>query len=334
MKKSVILFLHLSFWILFSLQLCAILGIMLPRLDPEALIKMRFLITKITTIGVIIFYISYFVTPFFIRNKRRLYALLGSILILAILFSIKSKFINNNSSYLLNTIGVFTPPLIIAFIAFVLRTVIERWKDRIKNMNLEKEKLHTQLKLLKTKLNPHFLFNSLNNIDVLIEENPKTASEYLTKLSDILRYVLYEAKEESTLFSSELEQIKSYIELEKIRTDNAHFVVFNIQGELKEQKIAPMVFIPFIENAFKHSKNKSVDNAIQIGFDVHPDYIKMSCKNYYDPIRSVTEKNNGLGIEVMKQRLNLLYPEAHELIIDQSGEWFTVTLTIKFENGN
>ncbi len=335
MKKSVVLILHLSFWILFGLFLSAIMGLMFNSIGHNT-IGIDKLILMISTIGVVsalVFYVSYFSASFFLKRKKRLFFLIASIFVLAIAYGLKAKFVNNNSSYLLDTVGVFTPPLILIFFAFVFRAIVELRKDRLIKTEMEKEKLFTQLELLKAKIDPHFLFNSLNNIDVLIQENPKIASEYLTKLSDILRYILYEAKDNDILLSKELEQIKSFIELQKIRTNNTHFVNFSIRGELDKQKIAPMVFIPFVENAFKHCKNKSIDNAINIEFDVHYDMVRMTCKNYYDSNLEIL-KNDGLGIETMKQRLNLLYPKNHELVVDKSEQWFNVTLNIKFKNDN
>lgn len=200
------------------------------------------------------------------------------------------------------------------------------------------EKKHLQsrnaLLMLQAQLNPHFLFNSLNNIDILIEETPKIASEYLKKLSDILRYVLYETNEEETDLSKEIAQISSYIDLQKIRTSNLNYVRFNLTGELRNQKIAPMIFIPFVENAFKHSKNKTIHHAIDIQFDIHGNSVKMICRNYYEPTQREVAKNEGLGNETIKQRLNLLYPKDHELIINQSDNWFTVSLTIHLKDGN
>jgi LytS/YehU family sensor histidine kinase len=190
------------------------------------------------------------------------------------------------------------------------------------------------LLLLQAQINPHFLFNSLNNIDILIEETPKIASEYLKKLSDILRYVLYETKEDETGLAKEIDQIKSYIELQQIRTNNPRYVSLIIKGEIKEQRIAPMIFIPFIENAFKHCKNKTIDNAIDIEFDIQDKRIKMVCKNYYEANQLEVIKNEGLGNETIKQRLNLIYPKNHELIIDKTEHWFKVTLIVNFKDGN
>ena len=209
------------------------------------------------------------------------------------------------------------------------------WIDSLREKKiLEKRNLMSKnaLLLLQAQINPHFLFNSLNNIDILIEEFPKAASEYLKKLSDILRYVLYETKEDKTDLVKEIDQIKSYIDLQKIRTSNPHYVNFNIVGKLNDQKIAPMIFIPFIENAFKHSKNKTIENAIDIEFVINDNNVKMICKNYYELAQLEIIKNEGLGNETMKQRLKLLYPKNHKLVIERTDHWFNVTLSIDFNN--
>jgi len=338
MKKPDNLLLHLSFWSLFGLILYAITGVMFMSIrsgnSAIEVNKTIFWVSTIVVVSVLVIYIFYFLTPLFTNSKKRLYYFVAFIVVLAIVYGLNTKHINNNLAYLLDTIGFFVLPLIFIFSAFVIRTIISLWKENTTKTELEKEKLFAQLELLKAKIDPHFLFNSLNNIDVLIQENPKIASEYLTRLSDILRYILYETKGDNISLSKELEQIKSYVELQKIRTDNARFVNLNIRGELSEQKIAPMIFIPFVENAFKHCKNKSVENAISIDFDIHPHVISMSCKNYYDSTHREILKNAGLGIETMKQRLNLLYPKNHKLIIEKTEQWFSVTLSIKLKNDN
>lgn len=205
------------------------------------------------------------------------------------------------------------------------------WIDSLaEKKNLEKKNLMSKnaLLMLQAQINPHFLFNSLNNIDILIEENPKTGSEYLKKLSDILRYVIYETKDEETDLSKEIFQIKSYVDLQRIRTSNPKYVNLNIKGELKDQKIAPMLFIPFIENAFKHSKNKTIENAIDIEFDIQDKFVKMVCSNYFESTQNSIVKNDGLGNKTIKQRLDLLYPEKHNLTIEKAEHSFRVILEI------
>jgi two-component system LytT family sensor kinase len=204
------------------------------------------------------------------------------------------------------------------------------WINSVSKKHLESK---NALLLLQAQINPHFLFNSLNNIDILIEESPKRASEYLKKLSDILRYVLYETGGETDL-AKEMTQIRSYIDLQKIRTDNQHYINLKIKGELKDQKIAPMIFLPFIENAFKHSKNKTIENAIDIEFDIQCKKVKMICRNYFEPNHKELIKNEGLGIETIKQRLNLLYPHNHVLDIENIQNSFTVTVIINSKDVN
>lgn len=235
-----------------------------------------------------------------------------------------------------NVSEAFNLALLSALFGCLIKGLILWIKSISEKKAIEKKHLEskTSLLLLKAQINPHFLFNSLNNIDILIEESPRTASEYLKKLSDILRYVLYEIKEDKTELVKEIAQIRNYIELQKIRTDNSRYINFNVLGELKSQKVAPMIFLPFIENAFKHSKNKTIDNGISIEFQLKENNVKMVCKNYYEANQHNVIKNEGLGIETIKQRLNLLYPETHELIIDKTEHWFSVTLRIKLKDGN
>lgn len=229
---------------------------------------------------------------------------------------------------------LFTASLVLAIsgglLAALAKSIILWLVGISEKRALQKRQLKSEnaLLLLKAQLNPHFLFNSLNNIDILIEESPKIASEYLKKLSDILRYVLYETKEDETTLGREVEQVRNYIELQKIRTSNASYVDFEVTGVIGDQKIVPMIFLPFIENAFKFSKNKSKEHAIAIRFEATKDTICMHCKNYYEAHHLNVIKNEGLGIETIRQRLKLLYPGKHELEIMDTENWFNVSLKI------
>ena len=152
---------------------------------------------------------------------------------------------------------------------------------------------------------------------------------YLKKLSDILRFILYETKDDFIPMSVELEYIEKYIELQRIRTSNESYINLSINGKPNESTIAPMVFIPFVENAFKHSSNKKTTDAIEIKFDISSDVIKFSCENYKGKNISPIQKQSGLGINLIEQRLNLLYKERHTLKIEDSEEKYVVTLTIQ-----
>lgn len=194
---------------------------------------------------------------------------------------------------------------------------------------LSKKNLQTELALLKAQINPHFLFNTLNNIDILIEKNAQTASVFLKKLSDILRFILYDTQEERIPLTLELEYIQKYIDLQNIRTANEEFVTYEVRGETNKQLIPPMLFIPFIENAFKHSTNKKIKEAILIRMEMAGDNkVIFQCKNVISAEKTIPSRNGGLGIELIRQRLQLLYADKHMLTIHQSPETFEVDLTI------
>ncbi|QKJ28738.1 histidine kinase [Mucilaginibacter mali] len=205
--------------------------------------------------------------------------------------------------------------------------------ERRQRQQLERKNLEAQLALLKAQINPHFLFNTLNNIDVLIEKDPQKASVYLQKLSGILRFMLYENTDEKIPLSKEVAYINEYIELQKIRTANPDFIQFTVQGNTGHTLVAPMLFIPFIENAFKHSTNKKIDKGISVAIKSDKDQIKFTCVNVYDEAAMQTQEHSGLGLELIQNRLDLLYPNQYRLDLDKTSDLFSVTLTINI-NGN
>jgi len=182
--------------------------------------------------------------------------------------------------------------------------------------------------LVKSQLDPHFLFNTLNNIDVLILKDATEASNYLNKLSDIMRFMLFETKTDKIFLSKEIEYIEKYIALQKIRTANSNYINFEVKGVSNSQTIAPMVFLPFIENAFKHTIDKKMDNAINIRIIIQKDSIQFECKNKFNPNRKLKQENNGLGNTLIEKRLNLLYSEKHILEVEKGKGQYSVRLTI------
>ena len=202
------------------------------------------------------------------------------------------------------------------------------WYDEIHVKEvLIRKNIETELALLKAQLNPHFLFNTLNNIDILIEKNPGAASAYLKKLSDIMRFTLYDTKEERIPLEQEVEYIRKFIDLQHIRTAN-EFVEFDVSGDPKNFTIAPMVFIPFIENAFKHSTNKKIDKAIVIKIIITGTNVQFSCVNVIDKEGAVSAQKSGLGLELIRQRLQLLYKDSHSLEIGNVNDMFNVSLKL------
>ena len=296
--------------------------------------------------SVIAFYGCYFlVFPKYLQRKKNLLSIIYGILIsigASILLYILMRYLIesgqlidmdkggiNGRSTAIRTIGVMSfIGSISGVVAMVLKGFIT-WVDEIKLKEELKWKNHeTEMALVKAQLDPHFLFNTLNNIDVLILEDATIASNYLNKLSDILRFMLYETKTETILLEKEIEYIEKYIELQKLRTSNISYINFQITGTPGNRTIAPMVFIQFIENAFKHTTNKKIDHAINVQLFIEKESIRFICKNKFDPKRKIKQESNGLGNDLIQQRLNLIYPQTHTLELSNHCNLYSVNLTI------
>jgi two-component system LytT family sensor kinase len=197
---------------------------------------------------------------------------------------------------------------------------------------LQKQNLQIQLDLLKARISPHFLFNTINNIDVLIKKDPSVASEYLYKLSDTLRYVLYETREEKIPLKNEVEQIQKFIDLQRIRTSNPEYVNFSLSGTIENQKIAPMIFMTFIENAIKFTSNKKISNAVGVTLDVQGSFLHFNCRNYSGEEEPRSTNDSGLGLDLTIKRLELIYNGRYELEAGRKEKWYIVDLKIHLDD--
>jgi len=198
---------------------------------------------------------------------------------------------------------------------------------------LEKEKLETELKFLKSQLNPHFLFNSINSIFVLIHKNPDMASESLAKFSDLLRYQLYECNEQQIPLDKELTYLENFIELEKLRQEHNIELTMQIDDRHPGNRvIAPFILMPFIENAFKHvSKRMDYPNRIRMNLRFNEHQLLFDISNSISVGHySSTEFMNysGIGLKNVKRRLDLIYPGKHDLTIQQTDDQFRVMLRL------
>jgi two-component system LytT family sensor kinase len=224
-------------------------------------------------------------------------------------------------------------------LALVIKGFISWYEDIHLKERLNRKNYEMELALIKSQLNPHFLFNTLNNIDVLIQKDAGRASVYLNQLSDILRFMLYETKNEQIPIQQELQYIDKYIQLQKIRMSHPEYISYSVEGPVTNRLVAPMLFIPFIENAFKHAEKK-VDNAISVRFIFLRDTITFVCENRYNTPRAPgvggangdRESGGGLGNDLIRRRLSLLYPDRHQLDISTIGNIYKATLTLNYAN--
>jgi len=326
----------LGFWSCYSLIMLIIFFLLsTPQssITPKTTINLLFGTFYLPAI--ISFYSFYFVLfPKFLLKKRIfkfcLYAILISII--AALAGVVMMNLIIPLSVAIQAIIIDAPIALIAgIVALVIRGFIA-WYDDIKLKKELTEKNHKmEMALIKAQLDPHFLFNTLNNIDILIKKNPEDASKYLNKLSDIMRFMLFETKTDKIELSKELEYLERYIDLQKIRSSNPNFVSFIIKGEQLNKKVIPMIFIPFIENAFKHVADKKEANAIDILIDIEEHKIHFECTNNSSKKIDPINQYNGLGNELIQKRLNLLYPNRHNLTIDNQPNFYKVTLTLNYE---
>lgn len=220
-----------------------------------------------------------------------------------------------------------------AFINGIIGTLVKgfiTWFEEIKTKEeLNKKNYELELSLVKSQINPHFLFNTINNIDILITKDAELASAYLNKLSDIMRFMLYETKTESIPLEKELQYIEKYIELQKIRTSNANYVKYNIQGNANALAIAPMLFIPFIENAFKHTEHTKAQSHITIDIAVCENNVTFLCENTFANKPLTTAQTGGMGNSLIHKRIALLYPGKHNLTVSHVNNIYSVKLALK-----
>lgn len=210
----------------------------------------------------------------------------------------------------------------------------KKWIDtRKRERLLEKEKIETELKFLKSQFNPHFLFNTINSIFVLIHKDPQVASASLAKFSDLLRYQLYECNEHQIPLSQEITYLRNFIELEKLRQEKNVFVELDIAAELPGNfLIAPFILMPFVENAFKHVSRGLPSNRISI--KLHTDQGQL----YFHIVNSTSSqdiasqdmiKHSGIGLKNVQRRLQLLYAGKHELHIRREENEYAVSLRLQ-----
>lgn len=231
-------------------------------------------------------------------------------------------------------------PLYNFFITSVLVTGISlglKFSDRYveqekQRKEAEREQLNTELAFLKNQINPHFFFNTLNNIYSLVQTNVNDGQKAILQLSKLMRYLLYETDKESVTISRELDFMKIYIELMRLRLTPKVDLKVEFPETFPDVKISPLIFLPFIENAFKHGISNRTFSFIHIGMSVSTDRIEFTCNNSLPSGNGLNiDEGSGIGLENVKKRLSLLYPDKHLLEISISERAFSVKLIINPE---
>ncbi len=219
--------------------------------------------------------------------------------------------------------------LMICGIAVAIKLLKEWYAENRRRKETEKEKLAIELEMLKAQVHPHFLFNTLNNLYSLTLTKSDKAPVVVTHLSDLLRYMLYECNEKEVALSREIEVLREYAELEKLRYGNRIDVGFTIEGNIYALKIAPLLLLPFAENCFKHGVNDELDQCwVNIYLHAEQDGLSFIMSNSFSKAKQKNEMG-GIGLRNISKRLELLYPGKYELQMNADDETFTVKLQIK-----
>jgi len=192
----------------------------------------------------------------------------------------------------------------------------------------EEEKYKAELSFLKAQINPHFLFNTLNGIYVLAIKKSENTASAIMKLSSIMRYVISEGHHDYVSLEKEIKYITDYVDLQKMRLAKNVYLDFNILNDDKQLQIAPLLLIPFIENAFKHGISTTEDCVIKVQLLQQNSEIKLLVENrkFYHELKE--EEKSGIGVENTKRRLQLLYPNKHTLEIEENNKTYTILLKI------
>jgi two-component system, LytTR family, sensor kinase len=220
---------------------------------------------------------------------------------------------------------------LIAATSTMLKIITDWFRSQQEKQRLVTQNMQSELRFLRAQINPHFLFNTLNSLYALTLKKSDVAPEIVLKLSEIMRYMLYECNEKQVFLSKEIQYIQNHLALERLRLTKNLDIKFTVEGTVNDQQIAPLMFIPFLENAFKHGlSNHLGDGFCHINMTVTRENVEFFIENSKPDRILQTEhpESGGIGLANIRQRLALLYPENHELIIRDLPDKFEVNLKI------
>jgi LytS/YehU family sensor histidine kinase len=230
----------------------------------------------------------------------------------------------------LGALGFLLPQFVLAIaISTAMRVVSDKLQaDRLSQQRQE-ENLKTELSFLRSQINPHFIFNILNNLVALEQMRSPELGPTILKLSALMQYMLYDTDEERVSLSREVEYLQSYIDLQRQRFGQKVPVTVSMMTPPEDYEIEPMLLIPFVENAFKHGVGLITDPGIEISLKVRDRVLLFSVRNRYNPASSeVKDKGSGIGLGNVRRRLNLLYASQHRLLVTHGEGWFLVSLEL------
>jgi two-component system LytT family sensor kinase len=334
---------QIAIWLLIGLIIPLVLtgGVVLERM------KLRGIVMFFVVTFTLVYNVKYLFPRFYAKEKFRQYiiaSILTTFLLSFISNTIEFSFqevkelqelrlsmlgINPNRIYIFHYLGGGVPILIALFSSAMYEIALLAKQSAEEAAHFKAAKLEAELKFLKSQINPHFLFNSLNNIYTLTVLNPEMAGDNLLKLSEMLRYLLYECDAERVYLAKELAYLNNYIDLFTLKDEEPLNIKFDGTNTNCSVEIAPLLLIPFVENAFKHSYIEDLDNGwIEMILSSNEKEINFTIKNSIPTNHLSKDKVGGIGLNNVKRQLELTYPNQHQLKINASDTVFEVQLII------
>ena len=228
----------------------------------------------------------------------------------------------------------FASTFIIAGSSTIVKIISDWIRYQRDRKELQTQTMQSELRFLKSQINPHFLFNTLNNLYALTLKKSEKAPEIVIKLSEMMRYMLYECNERRVPLQKEVNYIRNYLDLEKLRQGKNVEITFKVEGDVGDQKIAPLMFIPFLENSFKHGLSNQISHGfVNIKLEVDQNQVDFFIENSKaDSLpMQIHKRSGGIGLVNVKRRLNLLYPEHYDLQIHDNPKTYAVNLKIDLD---
>ncbi|MFT4760532.1 MAG: two-component system LytT family sensor kinase [Paraglaciecola sp.] len=225
----------------------------------------------------------------------------------------------------------FIPNFFVAGSATIFKIITDWVRHLREKQELETQTMQSELRFLKSQINPHFLFNTLNNLYALTLKKSEKAPEIVIKLSEMMRYMLYECNEKQVLLSKEVHYLRNYLDLEALRQGKGVEINFNVQGHISNQTIAPLMFIPFLENSFKHGVNHTISKGfVNIFLNVEDNQVHLFIENSKPETlpKPSRRKSGGIGLVNVRRRLQLMYFEKYELNIENTPNTYSVNLEL------
>ncbi|RYF26207.1 MAG: hypothetical protein EOO42_02085 [Flavobacteriales bacterium] len=343
MNKKLFCYLHGGYWLLVLVQVLFVslgTGVLGTRFDLQLFLNIVLPVKTLQVLcSVLFFYVNYLLlVPYALKRgsiAKYVLSLIACLVLFSPLYYLMEQIVYplmgwksyeldlNFRSALMVTLGANFLNIVLG----LLLSYLMDWRTiREEKEVAEKEQLKTELAFLKSQVNPHYLFNTINDIYSLAQQQLAEAPDALLKLSEVLRYMLRESDDPYVLLASEIDYLKNVIELQKIGHKGQAYINFEVQGAVNDQKIAPLILINFIENAFKHGVFKDKEFPIQISIVVNQHQLRFSLFNKVNTLKK--DRTGGIGLANVQRRLALIYPDRHQLYINQQNGNFTVDLKI------